>query len=77
LEELEGERLGLDEEIQQGDLRLQALMNEISQLRKKSIMVEAKIKKLEDGIKKDFLDKKTIVIEYDERNYIDKLGDCH
>lgn len=77
MEELEGERLGLDEEIQQGDLRLQALMNEISQLRKKSIMVEAKIKKLEDGIKKDFLDKKTIVIEYDERNYIDKLGDCH
>ena len=38
-------------------------------------MAEAEIKKLEEGIKKDFLDRKTIVIEQDELDYIDRLGD--
>jgi len=69
--------LGLDEEIQQGDPRLQELMSERVQLREKSTMLEAEIKKLEEGIKKDFLDKNTMVIEQDEINYIDRLWDYY
>lgn len=48
LEELEEERLGPDEEIQQGDLRLQELMNERAQLKEKSAMMEAEVQKLEE-----------------------------
>ena len=69
--------MGLDEEIQQGDPRLQELMSERVQLREKSTMLEAEIKKLEEGIKKDFLDKNTMVIEQDEINYIDRLWDYY
>ena len=62
LEELEEERLGPEEEIQQGDLSLQELMNENVQLREKSAMAEEEFKKLEEGIKKDFLNRNTVVI---------------
>lgn len=75
LEELEEERLGPDEEIQQSDLRLQALMNERARLREKSAMAEAEVQKLGEEIKREFLDKKPMVIKQDERNYVDKLGD--
>lgn len=75
LEELKEERLGSDEEIQQGDLRLQELMNESIRFRKKSAMVEAEVKKLEDGIKKDFLDKRIVVIEHNKLVYVEELGD--
>ena len=63
LEEIEEELLGPDEEIQQGNLRLQELMNERVRLREKSAMAESKVKKLEEGIKKDFLDRKAVVIK--------------
>ena len=76
-QELEEECLGPDEEIQQGDLRLQALMNERVWLRKKSAMAEEEVKKLEEGIKKDFLDKKTVVIKQDVHDYVHRLGDYH
>ena len=52
-------------------------MNESVCLREKSTMVEAEVKKLEEGIKKDFLDRKTIVIKQDELDSIDKLRDRH
>ena len=63
MEELEEECLGPNEEIQQGDLRLQALMNERAQLREKRALVEAEVHKLEEEIKKDFLDKKIVLIK--------------
>lgn len=66
LEEFKDEQLGLDEEIRQGDLRVQELMNERVRLREKSAMAEAEVKKLEEGIKKDFLDRNVVVIEQDE-----------
>jgi len=40
-------------------------------------MTEEEVKKLEEGIKKDFLDKKTVVIKWDAHDYIDKFGDYH
>ena len=46
LEELEDEWLGLNEEIQRGDLRLQEFMNERVWLREKTAMVEVEVKKL-------------------------------
>ena len=49
----------LEEEIQQGNFRLQELEKERGRLRKKSALVEAEVKTLEDEIKEDFLDKKT------------------
>jgi len=52
-------------------------MNEKVQLRKKTTMVEEEVKKLEEGVKRDFLDKKTVLIKWDARDYIDKLGDYH
>ena len=50
-------------------------MNERVRLREKSAMTEAEFKKLEEGIKKDLLNRKTVVIEQDELKYIDRLGD--
>ena len=50
-------------------------MNERIRLREKSAMVEAEVKNLEEGIKKDFLDRKIEVIKQDELDYIDRLGD--
>lgn len=38
-------------------------------------MVEEEVKKLEEGIKKDFLDKKTVVRKQDAHNYVDGFGD--
>jgi len=69
------ECLGPDEEIQQGDLRLQELMKERFSLREKSAMMEEEVKKIEEGIKKDFLDKKSVVIKQDAQNYVEKFGD--
>jgi hypothetical protein len=54
----ETEHMGLEEEIQQGNLRLQELEKERVRLRKKSALMDAEVKKLEDEIKEDFLDKK-------------------
>jgi len=71
MEELEEERLGPNEDIQQGNLRLQELMNERVRLRDKSAMMEEEFKKLEEGIRKDFLDKKTVVIKQDAHDYVD------
>jgi len=38
-------------------------------------MVEAKFQKLTEEIKREFLDKNTVVIEHDDCDYIDKPGD--
>lgn len=48
----------LEVEIQQGSFRFQELEEERVQLRKKSALVYAKVKKLKDEIKQDFLSKK-------------------
>lgn len=69
------ERLGLEEEIWQGDLRLQELMKDRVWLREKSALLEAKSKKLEDRIKKDFLDKKPKVIKQGAHDHIDEFED--
>ena len=53
----------LEEEIQQGNSRLQELEEERVQLRKKSALVVAEVKKLRDEIRDNFLDKKTRVIK--------------
>ena len=73
LEELEEECLELDEETLQDGLRLQKIMNEKFLLREKSAMVEEEVKKLEEGIKRDFLDKNTVLIKQDAHDYIDKF----
>jgi len=52
-------------------------MNERVRLREKSAKVESEVKKLEEGIKKGFLDRKTIVRKKDELDYIDRLEDHH
>lgn len=59
----EEEQMGPDEEIYQGDLRLQKLMKEKVRLREASAMAKEEVKKLEEGIKMDFLDKKVVVIQ--------------
>jgi len=43
--------MGLDEAIQRGNLRLHKLEKERVRLRKKSTLMDAEIKKLEDEIK--------------------------
>jgi len=70
----EEECLGPDEEIQQGDLRLQEVMKEIVRLREKSAMMEEEVKKLEEGTKEDFIDNKIVVIKQDAHNYVENLG---
>lgn len=70
--------LGPNEEIRQGVLRLQELKKERVRLRVKSSLVEVVVKKLEEEIKEDFLDKKTRVIKQGAHNHIGKFGDyCH
>lgn len=49
-------------------------MDERARLREKSTLVEAKVKKLEEGIKKDFLDKKIVVIKQDAHDCVEKIG---
>ena len=46
-------------------------------LRDKITLVEAEVKKLEEEIKNDFLDKKIGVIKQGVHDYIDKFGDYH
>ena len=53
----------LDEEIRQSGLGLQELLDERARLRKKSVMVEAEIKQIEEEIKKKLLGKKIVGIE--------------
>lgn len=65
----------LEEEIQQGNVRLQELEKEKVQLRKKSSLIEAEVKKLEDKIKEDFLDKNTRVIKQGVHDHGDKFED--
>ena len=38
-------------------------------------MVEAEVKKLDEGIHKDFLDKKIVVLKQDVHDYVDEFGD--
>ena len=52
------ERLGPKEEIRWGDLKLQEIMKERVWLRERNTLLEATVNKLEDEIKKYFLDKK-------------------
>ena len=73
----EEEHLGPDEEIQWDDLRLQQLMKEKVLLREESSMAEEEVKKMEEGIKRNFLDKKVVVIQQDVRDYDDKFGEYH
>lgn len=40
-------------------------------------MVEEEVKKLEGGMKRDFLDKRTVVIKWDANDCIDKFEDYH
>ena len=53
----------LDEEIWQSGLGLQEILDERARLRKKSAMVEAEIKQIEEEIKKKLLGKEITVIE--------------
>ena len=50
-------------------------MKERVRLREKSILVEAEVKKLEDEIKKDFLDKKTRVIIQGVHDHVEEFLD--
>lgn len=68
---------GLHEEIRQDGLRLQELLDGRVRLREKSTMVEIEVKQLEDMMKRVFLGRKAVVIEQDELDYIEKLGDYH
>lgn len=63
----------LEEEIQQGNSRLQELEEERVQLRKKSALVDAEVMKLEDEIKEDFLGKNPRVIGQDAHDHDDKF----
>ena len=40
-------------------------------------MTKEEVKKLEEEIKKDFLDKKTVLIKQGAHDYIEKFGDYH
>lgn len=64
----------LDEKIQHVDRKLQELVGERVHLRERSTMLQAKVKGLEDEIKRDFLCCKLVVIEEHELDYIDKIG---
>jgi len=52
-------------------------MIERDKLREKSALMQVEVKKLEEGIKKDFLDTKTVVIKQDAHYYNDKFGDYY
>lgn len=68
----------LEEEIQQGNIRLQELEEERVWLRKKSALVDAKVKMMEDEIKEDFLRKNTIVERLDAYDRDNKFKPyCH
>lgn len=67
--------LGLDEEIQWGNVTLQEFLNEKAHLREKNSMEEEEVQKLEGGMKRDFLDKRTVVIKWDAHDCIDKFED--
>ncbi len=67
----------LEAKIQQGNLRLQELEEERVQLRKKSALVEAEVKKLKDTIKEDFLAKKTRMVRQGAFNHADKFENYH
>lgn len=65
----------LEEEIKQGNFRLQELEKERVRLRNKIALVEVEVKKLEEEINEDFLNKKTRVIRQDAHNHVDKFED--
>lgn len=70
--------MGLEEEIQQGNLRLHKVEEDKVQLRKKSGIVNAEVKKLEDEIKKYFLNKKTRMVRQEARDQNDGVkAYCH
>ena len=48
-------------------------MKENFQLRAKSAMTKEEVKKLEEGIKKEFLDRKVIVIRQEAHSSIEKF----
>jgi len=67
------ECMGLEEEIQQGNLRLHELEEERVQLRKKSTLMDAKVKNLEDEIEEDFLTEKTRMVRQGVYDHADKF----
>lgn len=77
LDNLHVRSVELDEKIQQGDKKLQEIMEGRVHLRERSTMLQAHVKGLEDEIKREFLDHKPIVIEAVELDYIDRLGDYY
>ena len=52
-------------------------MDERVRLRERSTMLQEKVKGLEGKIKRDFLDRKPVVIEDAKLHYSEKLGACH
>lgn len=48
-------------------------MNVRIQLMEKSAMMEAEVKKLEERIQQDFLDKKTMVIKKEVPDFVDEI----
>jgi len=62
----------LEAEIQQGNLRLQELEEETVWLRKKSALVDAEVKKLQDKRKEYFLAKKTRMVRQGAYDHADR-----
>jgi len=69
----EDEILRCEEKFKQGNLKLQELEKERVWLRNKSALMEAEVKKLENEIKKDFLDKKVRVPKQGAQDPSDRL----
>ena len=66
--------MGLEEEIQQGNLKLHRLEEESVRLRKKSALMDAKVKKMEDEIMKYFLSKKTRLVRKGVCDHDDRVN---
>lgn len=73
----EAKRLGPKEEIQQRKFRLQEHGKERIWLREESAQVEVEVKKLEDEIKEDFLNKNTKLIKQGVHDHTDKFREYH
>jgi len=69
--------MGLEDEIQQGNLRLHKLEEERVRLRKKSALMDTEVKKLEDEMKDDFLTEKTRMVRQGAYDHVDKFENHH
>ena len=67
------ERMGLEEAIQQGNLRLREIEKERIRLREKSALMDAEFKKLEDKIKEEFFAEKTRMVRQGPYNHSNKF----